>query len=224
MKREVLRGALMLLPFLLFACNKDDGYVYPSVQLEFLTAQSGADGRFKAVCNDAGENLPIEKDHTRTEIAPDTTARIVANYELLTDGGTQKEVRIYTLLPAISPIPLPSVRFPQGVKKDPVEVQSIWMGHDYLNMVLSLQAQNKTHRFHFVEDSVKQDESGKQQIYLTLYHDAGGDVEAYTKRAYLSVPLWQYAQKSKESVLFFSLQTYDSGRETYCFDYKPTNK
>lgn len=222
MKKEVLGVALVLMSLLLFACSDDDGYVYPSVQLEFLTAQSGSDGRFEAVRTDAGENLPVEKDHTRTQITPDSATRIVANYEMLTVEGGQKEVRIYTLINAVAPVPVPAGKFINGVRTDPAEVQSIWMGHDYLNMVLALQAQNKTHRFHFIEDSVKLDESGRQQVYLTLYHDAGEDVEAYTRRAYLSVPLRLYAGRSRETVLFFSLQTYDSGKETYRFDYKPT--
>ena len=61
-------------------------------------------------------------------------------------------------------------------------------------------------------------------MYVTvcLYHDDGGDVQAYTKRAYASVPLQQYAEDGIDKVtIYFSLNTYSGKEVTYEFEYTP---
>ena len=219
MRRALLCVVLMLGSFLFFSCE-DDGYVYPSVQLEFLTAQTGGDGRIQSVVTDEGVQLPLEKDHTRSQFNANSAVRIVANYELLPGEGTQKEVRIYTLLKAVAADPQPADKFTGGVKTDPTDVQSIWMGCDYLNLVAAVQAQSGTHRFGFIEESVEIGADGLPIVRLLLYHDAGGDVEAYTKRGYLSVSLKnKYPQGAH---LTFRVNTYDT-LKTYHFDYKPSD-
>lgn len=218
MRKGILRFVLMLGAFLLFSCE-DDSYVYPSVQLEFLTVQTGSDGRIESVITDDGVQLPIEKDHTRSQFEANSAVRIVANYELLTEEDARKEVRIYTLLKAVAADPQPADKFAGGVKTDPTDVQSIWMGCDYLNLVAAVQAQSGTHRFGFVEESVGLAADGLPVVKLLLYHDADGDVEAYTKRGYLSVPL-----KNKYPLgahLTFRVNTYDA-MKTFHFDYKPS--
>lgn len=57
-----------------------------------------------------------------------------------------------------------------------------------------------------------------------LYHDNGGDMEAYTKRAYVSVPLGRYAASAAEpAMIYFSLHTYDGKVKTYQFEYVPSH-
>lgn len=219
MRKGLLGMVLTLGSFLLFGCE-DDGYVYPSVQLEFLTAQTGSDGHIQSVVTDEGVQLPIEKDHTRSQFETNSAVRIVANYELLVEEGGRKEVRIYTLLKAVVAEPQSADRFAGGVKTDPTDVQSIWMGCDYLNLVAAVQAQSGTHRFGFVEESFKVGVDGLPMVELLLYHDAGGDVEAYTKRGYLSVPLKnKYPQGAH---LTFRVNTYGTPK-IYHFDYKPSD-
>lgn len=219
MKRG-LKCIVLMLGLFLFASCKDDGYVYPSVQLEFLTAETGNDGYIRSVVTDEGKRLPIEKDHTRSQFTANSAVRIVANYELMSEKG-QDEARIYTLLKPVSADPQPANEFPEGVvKTDAAKVQSIWMGRDYLNMVLAVQAQSGKHIFGFVEESVEPGNDGRPAVTLSLYHNAGGDVEAYTQRGYLSVPLKnRYPQGAH---IKFKVNTYDGGK-TYRFDYKPTD-
>ena len=102
---------------------------------------------------------------------------------------------------------------------------SIWMGRDYLNMTLSIRAQNARHTFHFIQESVERNAvTGKLKVHLMLYHDDGGDVEAYAKRAYVSVPLRQYTYDIGESaIIYFSFHTYDGEVQTYQFEYVPSH-
>lgn len=208
-----------LLACLLAACG-DDEYHYPSVKLEFLTASTAADGTLRSILTDDGNTYAIAEDLTHAKSVADTTLRIVGNYE----QTAPSEVRLYTARSVVSPLPLPAEKFKEGVKTDPADVLGIWMGLDYLNMTLTVKAQNKKHAFHFVEDRVEEDaEAGHKEVWLTLYHDADGDT-GYTQRAYLSVPLRHYAEAATRHItVHFSLHTSGGDLRQYDFEYIPLN-
>lgn len=216
---------LVLLSAFLISCNEEEGASYPPVKLEFLTAEAGADGTLQTLVTDKGERLVVAEDRTRTELFPNGSSRVVGNYEVISSAGGQKEVRIYALANTVSPAPVPAAEFGNGLKLDPVDVLSIWMGRDFLNMTLSIKAQSEKHRFHFIEESVVRDAvTGRLTVRLMLYHDNGGDMEAYTKRAYVSVPLGRYAASVAEpAMIYFSLHTYDGKVKTYQFEYVPSH-
>ena len=74
----------------------------------------------------------------------------------------------------------------------------------------------------FKLDEVQYVPGEQDWVYGVKYHDANGDVQAYTKRAYLSIPLRQYAVEGVKKIsVHFSLNTYASGIKTYTFDYIP---
>nr|DAI35253.1 MAG TPA: NigD-like C-terminal beta sandwich domain [Caudoviricetes sp.] len=152
-------------------------------------------------------------------VGVDAAIRIVANYETLTTDDKVAGVKLYALLQAISPVPLAADEFEEGVKTEPSEVQSIWLGHDYLNIILKVKQQGK-HLFHFVEDEVSVDEaSGRAKVRLTLFHDVTSATQDYSKRAYLSVPLKQYMIDGVQGVdVFFSVYTYSGRLKTYILD------
>lgn len=217
----------LLLPLLacLFAACSDDGYHYPSVKLEYLTAYSDADGASKYLLTDEGKKYAVLENADRLQMKADTFTRIVSNYELVKAADGTTGVRLYAVLHTISPLPLPAGEFKDGVKTDPVELQSIWMGRDYLNVLLGIKAQDGRHLLHFIEDKVEKDDTtGQVNVELTLYHDASNDVLAYTKRAYVSVPLWNYAAEGVRKVtVALSVNTYANGIKKYHFDYIPRN-
>ena len=217
--KRLLLGVLMGLPLLLSSCDSDDGYEYPSVKLEFLTVETGSDGRIRSVVTDQGIRLPIEKDHTRSELDVNAEVRVVSNYEVLTSPDNEPEVRIYALMQVVSVDPKPRAEFTGGVREDPVDVTSIWLGHDYINLVLGIRWQNAKHSFHFVEESVTTNGDGRPEIQLSLYHDDGGDMQAYSQRAYLSVPLKNRYPEGAH--ITFILHTYNKGVKYYTFDYIP---
>lgn len=215
--------SLLLLGVLgVFACKDDDAYTYPPVRLEFITAESGSDGRLQTIVTDRSGRLPIVDDLTHTRIKPDSLTRFISNYEQLpqTQG-----VRIYAISRVLSVRPLPPTapNFAHGIKTDPLEVQSIWMGQDYLNVVLLVKGQSFKHFYHFVEESVTTDaETGCKCVKLLLYHDANNDYRAYTRRSYISIPLWQYADETEKGIVIqFRLYTNAGEVETYSFDYLP---
>ncbi len=213
---------LPLLICLLTACG-DDEYHYPDVKLEYLTAFSDEKGDLKSILTDEGTTYSIVADASNIHINANSSIRIVSNYGKIVSPDGTEGVKLYASLNAVSPLPMPAEKFKDGVKKDPADILGIWMGLNYLNITLEVKAQNGKHQFGFIEDEViTNTETGKSEVYLTLYHDAGNDVQAYTQRAYLSVPLQQYAANEIRSVtIHFSLLTYSGKVTTYTFDYVP---
>ena len=230
MKRRKLHVVwLWGLLFLMTACGDDD-YYYPSVKLEFVTVEAGEDGRIQTLIPDKGEALPVAEDRTGSTIAANTSRRVMSNYEVLPDGSA---ATIYSLQSLIVPVPKPEDDpvYKDGIKQDPVEVVSIWLGRDYLNMILNLKVNGgKQHVFGIVEDLSEFETNGT--VNMLLYHDANGDEEYYNRRAYLSVPLDKYADAEnpgQKITIKFKYYTYDkdgtaieSGK--YCnpgFEYVP---
>lgn len=123
--------------FLMTACGDDEDYYYPPVKLEFVTVKAGADGLIKSLLPDKGKLLTVSKDRTGSSISPNTARRVISNYEVNSDDATAV---IYSLHSVVAPEPKEATdpAFEGGLKYDPVNVTSIWMGRNYLNMILNV--------------------------------------------------------------------------------------
>jgi hypothetical protein len=213
---KTLRHALLAAPLalaLLTACNNGDGYRYPPVKLEFVTARANADG-VSEILTDKGETFAVLNDGSGISSHVDTTLRIVTNYEAMTAADGRQGVSLYSSIKAVSPLPLPPTEFTGGIHMAPAHLTSIHMGRDYLNILLDIKAQNKPHTFAFVEERVETT-AERRTVHLSLYHDNGGDVQAYSKRVYLSVPLAHYAAAGLPLTVTFSLLDYDGETKTW---------
>lgn len=188
----------------LSGCGKDE-YVYPPALTEILSVSTDGIGAVDCLLTDKGVSYPVENRNSYSGLVSDTVYRMLAVYDVNT---VNLSAHVYSLRQVVAPEPL--TNWQGEIKQDPVEVQSIWLSGDYLNMVLLVKAQNKKHVFHFIE--IKD----SPVLNLKLYHDKGNDEEAYTQRAYLSVPLRKYKTYCKE--IYFAINTYEKGVITYTFD------
>ncbi|MDE6821752.1 MAG: NigD-like protein [Bacteroides acidifaciens] len=227
MRRKLHSIWLWGLLFLMTACGDDD-YYYPPVKLEFVTVKAGGDGCIQTLIPDKGESLPVLEDRTRSAISPNTSRRVMSNYEVLAEG-----VCIYSLQSLITPEPKPEDDpvYKDGIKTDPVEMVSIWLGRNYLNMILNLKVSTgKGHVFGIVEDISELETKGI--VNMLLYHDANSDAEYYNRRAYISVPLEKYVDaENPDRVIKIKFKYYKYGEDgtgeesdKYCnpgFDYIP---
>lgn len=222
----------MVLLFLFTACKEKNDYHYPSVSLGFITVKGGEDGHLQLLIPDNGEPMPILKDRTNTKISPNTFKRLLSNYEATLVDGKSAAI-IYSLQELLTPEPkLPNdPAYVEGIKTDPVTMVSIWMGRNYLNMILSLKVKGgKKHVIGMVEESIVH-EGTEKVVTLSLFHDAAEDEPYYDRRAYVSVPLQKYKLDWPGQTLRikFKYHTYgEDGRviesDRYCrpgFEYIP---
>lgn len=234
MRSGYLTALCVCLCLLLAACGGDD-YHYPSVRMEFLTATAGADGALQLVLADDGAVCPVWEDRSHTRLEAGEKVRIVSNYETVFNAAGEAGVRLYAVMKAIAPQPKPAAEFEEGIHTAPASVQSIWMGYDYLNILLSVSQPGK-HQLHFIEEEVGElQPDGTLAVKLMLYHAVQEEATDYEKRAYLSVPLRQYVTEGVRRVnVQFSLhsdQAFDEPYEkpdsqvggvmTYNFEYIP---
>lgn len=199
------------LMILLGGCKKEDDYVYPPVITEILCAHTGQSGSVSYLETDGGETYPAENGNAVKGLRPDSIYRVYCIYEL--SAETPPGATLYTFQPILSPDPLTPDRFAGGVKTDPVKPVSVWKSGDYINLSLDILSQDlKKHRFHFVDNGIT-DEFSLRELNLTLYHDQGGDTEAYYQTVYMSVPLRNYGHLLRTGdLILFKVNTFEGPR------------
>lgn len=197
------------------SCQKEDDYVYPEVQTEFIGLQTDASGKGVKLLSDKGEAYRIQSRDGLDGLVADTLYRTVSVYSKLgANAGDEADVKLYSCSLVLSLKPIQAKMFKEGVKTDPVDIQSMWRSGDYLNMVLLVPVKETKHLFHFVDEGVTE-AAGVRTLNLRLYHDSAGDYAAFTRRSYLSVPLWCYANVLRTGdKIRFALKTNEEG-DTY---------
>ena len=87
-------------------------------------------------------------------------------------------------------------------------------------MILPIMVKNQKHELSFVEKEITRNADGTQTLTLILFHDRKGDVEGFTQKYYLSVPLWHYQGiLNKGDQIIFQLNTYKEGMTSRTFTY-----
>jgi len=215
--RYTLPVLLGLLLFTLFciSCDDDSDYVYPPIVTEFVDAHVSSANLIDKIMTDQGKSLSLENSVSAKELQADTYYRSLCMYE--TNDAQPGQVKVYSLKPVFASAPISSEKFIHGVKTDPLSIQSIWRGGNYINIIALPKAQNITHGFHFIQDSLVNHE-GITKLYLKLYHDQNNDLEAYEQKTYLSVPLKSYSMQKGDSI-YFRVNTYKEGLKTWKFTY-----
>ncbi|WP_300726931.1 NigD-like C-terminal domain-containing protein [uncultured Bacteroides sp.] len=209
--KQFLTYTLLLCMFLLEAC-KDDDYVYPSVVTEFIDAKTDDTGTLSHLISDKGITYRINPREGIDGLTPDSLYRTVSIFQPLEDDSAGEPiVQLYKGQLILAPIPVAPEDFKDGVKTDPVGIQSIWKSGNYINLILEVMVKEKTHTFYFIDDGMTK-EDGKDIINIRLYHNSDDDYEAYTRRAYLSLPLQTYLQKLEAgAALRLTINTYKEG-------------
>lgn len=213
---------LMLILLSFISCKGDgDSYVYPPIIFEFTTAQTNASGDVISIKTDKGITYQIDKLFTNSKLSANTQERIICYYTLIKEGGTDTKADLYAIAKPFTTIPK---HFNEKDRKtDPVGVQSAWLAGEFINITALIKAQNKGHEFHFMEDAITT-ENGIPTITITLYHDKNGDMEAYTKMGYLSIPLMGYISQYPHGFnILLNINTYD-GIKKFPFSYQSAVK
>lgn len=207
--------SLLLFTLICISCDDESDYVYPSAVTEFVDAHVNSAHLIDKITTDQGETLSLENKVSAKELQADSYYRSLCMYE--TNHAEPGRAKVYSLRLVFASVPMPPEEFAHGVKTDPLSIQSIWLKGDYLNIIALPKAQNITHGFHFIQDSLVS-HGGITNLYLKLYHDQNNDLEAYEQKNYLSVPLKSYSMQKGDSI-YFRVNTYKEGLKTWKFTY-----
>lgn len=221
MKRVPLLLSTFFCLLFLGAC-KEDEYVYPNVISTFIDVTTDTSGTLQDLITDKGETLQILNREGLDGLTPDSTYRTVSIYEPKeTDTQGNATALLYSCQLIIAVKPVTANKLPDGIAKtDPLNIQSVWKSGNYLNLILLPMAKEKSHIFHFIEDGITDNEDGSRTLHLTLYHNQSGDYEAFTRKSYLSIPLWAYEGRlAQGDQVILRINTYEKGFVSYEFTY-----
>lgn len=206
----VFRLVFILLCMLSIGACKED-YTYPNVLTELADVQTDSAGKPQQLTTDHGDTFIVSKYTSTNKFVADTLYRMITVFEPI--EGHTNQLHLHAAQPIFSEIPLPVIAFKDGIKTDPIDIQSIWRAGNYLNMILHVQTKEEPHEFHFVHQGIyPSKEQGKQVLELTFFHDKKEDYEAFTTKYCFSIPLKPYAKKLKKGdIIRLHLNTYKEG-------------
>lgn len=201
-----MKKAIGLIAFIciLWGCKEEES-IYPPALTEILSVSTDAEGCASLLWPDGSGSYSVENKADFSHLTPDSLYRAIAIYEICDDEN--RVAHVYSLGSIFSSPPVQG--WNEAIKTDPADVQSIWMSGNYLNMVLLVKGQNQEHEYHCIETT---DDS---RLRFQFYHDRKGDIEAYTKKVYFSIPMKGY--KYRYSSFLFSINTRKEGVKTYEF-------
>lgn len=201
----------------IYGCDKDDDFVYPDLYREFVTFKTDANGTVSDFTNDAGSSWSISPVKGLMNLTADSTYRVVARY--VPDTPEKNMAQLYGSEGVIAPVPIKMAQ--TNINTDPVKIQSLFRGGDYINMVLNVLVKDKAHKYHFIQTSVEEINDGmNRKVTFLLYHDNNDDVPAFYRTVYCSIPLWPYKQVlTNGDEIEVDINTYDDGVVKRVFNY-----
>lgn len=202
------RFSFLLLCICLFEACKEEEYVYPDVITEFIGAATDENGTLTRLVADNGEKYRIQARSGLDGLKKDTLYRTISIYQPLEN----QTVQLYSSELVLSMIPVSAKQIIGDIKTDPVDIERMWLSGKYLNMVLLAKVKEESHSYHFIDQGIQKEADGTQTLHLQLYHNRNNDYEAFTRKVYLSVPLWAYDGKLKQGdKIVFHISTYEEG-------------
>ena len=209
-----------LIVFLATGCLKDNEeseyYQYT------LGVVEGNSATTFMILTDGGERIrPVEFQPINYEI--EAGKRVLVKFTLLEESETDAydyTVKVASISNVLTKsIVIANEELRDTIGNDPVAINWLSIGNDFLNVDFAFWADSKPHYFDLVLDSTKQDKEGF--ITLNFHHNAKDDVK-YTKYSGLmSFPLEMLKDDNSDSVkLFFTTKMDNNSTFTHELEYK----
>ena len=208
----------------LISCDDDKDNVETAFS-GFMTGYTDSNGNTTLLKDDFGTIYKVNRRVDDFDY-PNSFYRAVASITLQNDSSARIKQIVQTLSyidikkkkdeawivlvqPSLSyKAPLDSA-IPDSMRiKDPVHIESIYIGGGYVNIHLNVKvAKEGTQHNLFYARSNRTD-----RLEFKIYHNAYGDKPVYTKHAYISIPLSGYSL-SKNDTVFLSCKGYEEDYE-----------
>ncbi|WP_294083824.1 hypothetical protein [Proteiniphilum sp. UBA5384] len=199
MRGRVYSFLVLFLFFLLPGCEKESVRM-DSYFVDFATVLvENSNFRFRL---DNGRVLIPEKVNN---FSAEEGQRVIINYVPIEENM----IRI-NYVTAIFTGTIQSDGFPENYSDDPVNIQSVWVGGDYLNLIIETEYYNAPHRVSLLRNP------SSSSIDLYFSHSLNNDPPGYPKKMYASFLLSDLRNQTTTSSVPFRLfiNTY-SGLRTF---------
>jgi hypothetical protein len=208
---------------MLFISCDDDGYSLDDFVIDIATVENPDNSNYFYLRLDDGKVLWMAATNLYN-YKPQTGQRILANFTLLSDrpenSGYNHDIKLndaYNILTKgifnITPETQDSIGY------NPIEINDMWIGSNYLNVEFYYRGYNKTHYITLAKDDSKEYDDGK--IHLEFRHNACNDQEIYKGNGIVSFNLIALQALTSEKTLDLAIHVkkYDTEETTYEFKY-----
>ncbi len=223
---------LLIIPMVIFtSCDDDDGYSLDKFWINMATVENPDNEAYFYMRLDNNDLLWIAATNYYN-YTPRTGQRILADYTILNDrpAGSiyQHDVKLndaYNILTKDIFYITPATQ--DSIGNDPVGINDMWVGGDFLNVRFYYPGNNKIHFINLVKDlSVEPQETGT--IHLELRHNANDDTETFRRYGMVCFNLMslftQTSTTPQRVNLVIHIKNIDGNDITKEFIYDPENK
>ena len=209
MRKLWLFSIVALIAVAFASCSEDDDYA-AAYCMDFVEAACNADGFVTQIYLDDGQSY-MAKGYYRVD-SKNEIIRALCVY-VVEKEGIARLVQVSKILTA------PVVnRTREEAKRDPLYVESVWVGGKYLNFRLRLPTgpAGKQHVLGVALVGIDEKDGEGRTAELYLLHEQGGDDAYYYRDAYLSCDISTFVSQQNIDSLCLSAVT-DFGEKTYGF-------
>ena len=235
-KKFLILIVVVVMPLFFTSCNDDDGYSLGDMWVSIGTVDNPENGSYFTFTLDNGTKMWAAASDIPS-YRPKSGQRLIAYYTIISDkpedSSYDHDVVLrdaYNVLTKgifdVTPETQDSIGY------DPVKIEDIWIGNDYLNIRFGYNGQNKTHYINLVNDVSKTYDDGK--VHLEFRHNANDDAPSRGIRGYVSFDLKSLQNEDSDQIeLVIHAKEFDTPNEpketihelTYDFgDSSETNK
>lgn len=226
MKKHLI---LLLIIFTFSSCSDDDGYSLDKFWVSMATVENPNNEPFFFLHLDNGDVLWTAATNFYN-YKPVTGQRIIADYTILNDkapeSSYQHDVKLndaYNILTKRIYYITPETQ--DSIGHDPIGINDMWIGSDYLNIKFYYAGYNKVHFINLVKDDSKTYNDHK--IHLEFRHNANNDSEVYRQVGFVSFDLRTIVIQPREITeriqLVIHVKEFDGKETTHEYIYDPNN-
>jgi len=199
--------------FFLFSCeDKTVDYGLDKYYVEIATAHSN-----NMFLLDNGKKIFVTSDENKKEYA--SGDRVYINFTLLENtasGDYNVKLNGSSKIPQ-GKITLTNINGISAASKEPVILESVWLGSHYMNMQLYINYKSESHKIGLLTDSTS---LKSDTIRLYFHHDKNNDPPGYPTHSYLSFDLKDVLGEPGNSLpVSVQINTSNYGNKTYDFTY-----
>lgn len=205
---------------LLFSCDENNKYSLGDFRVDIATVELVDDNTYALILDNGDRLWPAATD---VRYLPKPNQRVIVNYTILSDrqGEYTHYVKVNDIWNVLTKQILElTTENADSIGNDPVQVNAVWVGGDYLNVDFMFNyGGNRPHAINLVENALSSS-STSNDIELEFRHNAYGSTNNQLYEGFACFDLKPFRNNNTDSVSF-SIKVKDwSGEKKYDVVYK----